>query len=225
MFCRQERLDAAIGSTAYKGTPGKCCGVIHGQAFCCPGAGGEGAGGAKCYNCGETHRCYVGFPAANICGGGGGGAPVLHRSHRQRLPEGGGGSSESDGFRQMLLAGFLFLIFFLVCVRGNRQDTQPYPLNYGMAPRAVGCPMGCPAGCPVGVGAPISYGYSGYGAAGGAAAGFAGGVLVSEMMHASHHRHDYYSDRYDGPSYVDSRSTCGGDSCYDGGDSGFAADS
>ena len=105
------------------------------------------------------------------------------------------------------------------------QDTQPYPLNYGMAPRAVGCPMGCPAGCPVGVGAPISYGYSGYGAAGGAAAGFAGGVLVSEMMHASHHRHDYYDDRYDGPSYVDSRSTCGGDSFYDGGDSGFAADS
>ena len=85
--------------------------------------------------------------------------------------------------------------------------------------------MGCPVGCPVGVGAPISYGYGGCGSVGGAAAGFVGGVLVSEMMHASHHRHDYYDDRYDGPSYVDSRSTCGGDSFYDGGDSGFAADS
>ena len=64
-------------SVAYKGTPGKCCGAVGGQAFCCPGVA---AAGAKCYNCGDSYRCYTGFAARNICGG----APVP--SVRQRLP-------------------------------------------------------------------------------------------------------------------------------------------
>ena len=53
-------------STAYKGTPGKCCGNSgSGQAFCCPGA----LGGAKCYDCGGNgYRCFTGIAARNICG-------------------------------------------------------------------------------------------------------------------------------------------------------------
>ena len=76
---------------AYKGTPGKCCGVVNGQAFCCPGVTfrGPSSGDAKCYNCGTTYRCFTGF-SQNVCGnnqGGGSGGWSRHQMRERHLTQ------------------------------------------------------------------------------------------------------------------------------------------
>lgn len=213
-------------STAYKGQPGKCCGVINGQAFCCPGiiGGGMPGAGAKCYSCADSYRCYTGFAARNICGGA---MPVPQQTVR-RLPPPHyyGERSTETGMTQLLVFVAVAGVIFILCCR---REHNPYH-EAGMVPAhpmaAVGVPGG---GYPVGgYGYPVG-GYSGMSVAGGAATGFLGGMLVSDMMHsASHHHHggdyggysggDYGGGGYDGGGY-------GGGDMGGGGDCGFSSDS
>ena len=59
-------------SHAFKGSPGKCCGIREGVSYCCPGEAYRGyqSGDAKCYDCGEVYRCFVGSNQGQICGAG-----------------------------------------------------------------------------------------------------------------------------------------------------------
>jgi hypothetical protein len=41
--CQQCCSPGGDCSKAFKGTPGKCCGALNGQAFCCPGLSYRGA--------------------------------------------------------------------------------------------------------------------------------------------------------------------------------------
>ena len=68
--CQQCCAPGGDCSKAFKGTPGKCCGTIGGQAFCCPGITYRGAssGDAKCHSCGEAYRCFTGMTTRNVCG-------------------------------------------------------------------------------------------------------------------------------------------------------------
>ena len=47
--CQQCCAPGGDCSKAFKGTPGKCCGTLNGQAFCCPGVSyrGSASGNAK----------------------------------------------------------------------------------------------------------------------------------------------------------------------------------
>ena len=108
-------------SRAYKGTPGKCCGTLNGQAFCCPGITyrGSASGDAKCYNCGgQAYRCYTGSTSRNICGG----ATIQRhpphdwaRSTRRYEPRYSEADSSSTGM--LLLLGVAVVIAALFCVR------------------------------------------------------------------------------------------------------------
>ena len=163
--CQQCCAPGGDCSKAYKGTPGKCCGEIRGQSFCCPGVSYRGptSGDAKCYNCGSAYRCFSSATAGNVCG-------VASPTWRHYRGFRGEYSYEGNGGLGVVFIGILFVVVVLSCARGRRDASMPY-----------GVPVG---GVPVG-----GYGYGGYGGgsvAGGAAAGFVGGMLVSDMMHHSH---------------------------------------
>ena len=85
-------------SKAYKGMPGKCCGEIGGQSFCCPGISFRGltSGDGKCYNCGESYRCFSSAVAGNVCG-----APswMLSRRPTRYSEAGSGGHRKQSGNR------------------------------------------------------------------------------------------------------------------------------
>ena len=215
-------------STAYKGQPGKCCGVLNGQAFCCPGMAG-GPGGAKCYSCADSYRCYTGFAARNICGGA---MPVPRQQSMRRLPPPhyyGEHSSESGMTQFLLLVAIAGVIFILCC---RRERTYGYHEGAMMAGGGQMAPVGVPVGgYPVGVGGcgyPVG-GYSGMSVAGGAATGFLGGMLVSDMMHSasSHHHGGDYGGYASGGDYGGGGygGGYGGGDMGGGGDCGFSSDS
>lgn len=188
-------------SRAYKGAPGKCCGVSEGQSFCCPGA--AGAPGAKCYNCGSTYRCYSGLSSRNICGA------HPHHAHPHRRAE----SAQSTGVMLCLAVGGVLGVLWCARRQGDGGSYADGP----MGKPVYGAPVGTP-GC---YGAPMVHaGYSGSAVAGSAAAGFVGGMLLSEAMDAGH-AHGGYSS-YGGGDYGGG-DFGGGD--FGGGDGGFAADS
>ena len=86
-------------SHAFKGSPGKCCGIREGVSYCCPGEAYRGyqSGDAKCYDCGEVYRCFVGSNQGQICGAG---TPV-------------GGSSGAILFFLALALVFVLIVFLL----------------------------------------------------------------------------------------------------------------
>jgi len=197
-------------STAFKGTPGKCCGSIEGQAFCCPGSMG---GGAKCYNCGSQYRCFTGVSSGRICGQAGG---HHHRHHRSQYGE--EVDQSTQGAMLVIMVGIVLAVIF--CGR-RRYDGEMYQPVVGQGkPMVYGSPVppGMPA-CGYGYGGYGGYGngYSGTAVAGSAAAGFVGGMLVNEAM-SHHHYPSYGCGDYGGADY-------GGGGDFGGGDSGFAADS
>lgn len=213
-------------SAAYKGTPGKCCGVVNGQAFCCPGVAAQGA---KCYSCADSFRCYTGFAARNICGGA---MPVPSAGHSHRLPppryntyyerQGGDG-----GVTQMLIFMAICGVMFVLCCSRRAHDYHDGAMmpHGHMAP--VGVPVG-PGGYPLAGGMYPVGGYSGMSTMGSAATGFLGGMLVSDMMHSSHHHGggDYggsYGGYSGGGDYGGDYG--GGGDFGGGGDCGFSSDS
>ena len=208
-------------STAFKGAAGKCCGVMNGQAFCCPGAAGQQYGGAKCYSCSDSYRCFTGFAAPNICGGR---MPV---PRMQRLPY----DQQRDpiGFNELLVMIAIAGVVFLLCCNNRRHDYHEAAMmpqyGPGSAMQPVGLPVG-PGGYPVhgGYGCPVGGYGGGMGVAGGAATGFLGGMLVSDMMHSASHHHGDYGGGYGG-GYGGDYGGGGGDFGGGGGDGGFASDS
>ena len=210
--CQQCCAPGGDCSRAYKGAPGKCCGTISGQAFCCPfGTSAAGTSqSAKCYNCGETYRCFTGTAARNICGP----SSHSHSWHRAARYD-----DSSDAFGNIIQLVFL-LCFFGIVVRTCFMQPPSQAVVFDQFGKPVG---GVPQGVPVMASAHPHYGYGycnpGYGGAAvasSAATGFLGGMMVSEMMHAPHHHSDYGD--YGGGDY-------GGGGDFGGGDGGFAADS
>eukprot|EP00320_Phaeocystis_rex_P022082 CAMPEP_0119091624 /NCGR_PEP_ID=MMETSP1178-20130426/156944_1 /TAXON_ID=33656 /ORGANISM="unid sp, Strain CCMP2000" /LENGTH=133 /DNA_ID=CAMNT_0007075147 /DNA_START=20 /DNA_END=417 /DNA_ORIENTATION=- len=88
-------------SKAFKGTPGKCCGIVEGQAFCCPGVTfrGPSSGDAKCYNCGTTYRCFTGLSSRNVCGNDSGGW-IRHQTRERPA-----GRADQNSMFVMLIMG------------------------------------------------------------------------------------------------------------------------
>lgn len=221
-------------SKAFKGMPGKCCGVANGQAFCCPGM----MDGAKCYNCGSSYRCYTGLSSHNICGsGGGGGVPHHHHSAPHHHPY-YKDQPEQSSMGSMLMIGILVFLAVIFCARRQHDHFEPV---YGQMPHgkpiAYGAPMQQPyppqqGGMmmqPYGGGGMMmpgyGGGYSGTAVAGSAAAGFVGGMLLSDAMSSHHHGGGHYAD-YGGGGYSGGGDYGGGgDFGGGGGDSGFASDS
>ena len=208
-------------SKSYKGTAGKCCGIVQGQAFCCPGVTfrGPSSGDAKCYNCGTTYRCFTGFSSQNVCGNSNGGGGSWSRSQMRERQSG----QSSDSMFFMLLLGFVAVVLVLNCSRSRETHYEGKPVAYGVP--AVG------HGQPVMGGPVMGGGYGGYGGgygggsvAAGAGMGFLGGMVVSDMMHHSgggHHGGDYGGGDYGGGG----GDYGGGGGGFGGGDSGFSADS
>ena len=172
-------------SKAYKGTAGKCCGVVQGQAFCCPGVTfrGPSSGDAKCYNCGTTYRCFTGFSSQDVCGnsnGGGGGS-----WSRSQMRERHSGQAGQDSMFFMLLLGFVAVVLVLNCSRSREMHYEGKPVAYGVP--ASGQPMmaggyGQPVmGGPV-MGGGYGGGYGGGSVAAGAGMGFLGGMVRSSTL-------------------------------------------
>jgi len=223
-------------SGAYKNTPGKCCGTVNGQAFCCPGV----IDGAKCYNCGSAYRCYSGITSRNICGGGTPSGGASHHHHAN--PHHHHYSGESEGSSTtglMLMLGIGAVLAFIFCTRRQHDHHVEYPAYNTMMPQGKPVAYGAPVSgyAPQGAyGAPMMHsgmpgygyggggGYSGTAVAGSAAAGFLGGMLVNEAM--SHHGHHHSDSDYGGGYSSGGDYGGGGGSDFGGGgDSGFAADS
>ena len=201
-------------SQAFKGTPGQCCGVLEGQAFCCPS---EAAKGAKCYNCGSTYRCYTGLSSRNICGAS---RREHHLPHRHLHPR----SSEHTQQGVLVICAVALVLALIFCAR-RQGDVEYVPVQQGGMVTPMGKPMGygAPGGTPYAVGGygPVGGGYSGCAVAGSAAAGFVGGMLVSDAL--SHHAHGHEMMGYPSADYGGGGFDGGGD--FGGGDAGFAADS
>ena len=172
-------------SKAYKGTAGKCCGIVQGQAFCCPGVTfrGPSSGDAKCYNCGTTYRCFTGFSSQNVCGnsnGGGGGS-----WSRSQMRERHSGQAGQGSMFFMLLLGFVAVVLVLNCSRSREMHYEGKPVAYGVP--ASGQPMmaggyGQPVmGGPV-MGGGYGGGYGGGSVAAGAGMGFLGGMVRSSTL-------------------------------------------
>ena len=214
-------------SKAYKQAPGKCCGTFDGRAFCCPyGTASDGtSAAAKCYNCGNSYRCYTGTASRSICGYV---APSSHHHVSRHHYDGFDGSRGGGGGD--LFGSILFFLLVAACFYYSCTPRQP-PIDHStIVYDQFGKPIltggGVPQGMPVMANGGVPYpamagypggygGYSGYSVAGSAATGFLGGMMVNEMMHAPHHS---YSDYGDGGDY-------GGGGDFGGGDGGFAADS
>ena len=131
-------------SKAFKGMPGKCCGVANGQAFCCPGM----MDGAKCYNCGSSYRCYTGLSSHNICGsGGGGGVPHHHHSAPHHHPY-YKDQPEQSSMGSMLMIGILVFLAVIFCARRQHDHFEPV---YGQMPH--GKPIAYGVRCPPAQGA------------------------------------------------------------------------
>jgi len=240
--CQQCCAPGGDCSKAFKGTPGKCCGTLNGQAFCCPGISYRGAasGDAKCYNCGgEAYRCYTGTSSRNICGG----SPQRHphewtRSAPSHRLEQYSRHDDSSATGAMLLLGVAIVVGVLFCFRRQHDHVEMYhaspyapvgtpvpgkpmygqQMAYGAQPMAYTQPMyGTPmyGGC--------GGGYSGMAVAGSAAAGFMGGMMLSEAMDAGHHHSDVHHHHYDGGGGAGDFGGGYGGGGGDGGD--FAADS
>ena len=138
---RTHRLrSAARGdcSHAFKGSPGKCCGIREGVSYCCPGEAYRGyqSGDAKCYDCGEVYRCFVGSNQGQICGAG---TPV-------------GGSSGAILFFLALALVFVLIVFLLfLLLRLMRRHSYvvigtPAPGYHPEVKRATPARAGTPLG-------------------------------------------------------------------------------
>ena len=207
-------------SKSYKGTAGKCCGIVQGQAFCCPGVTfrGPSSGDAKCYNCGTTYRCFTGFSSQNVCGNSNGGGGSWSRSQMRERQSG----QSSDSMFFMLLLGFVAVVLVLNCSRSRETHYEGKPVAYGVPAVGHGQPV---MGGPVMGGDYGGYGggYGGGSVAAGAGMGFLGGMVVSDMMHHSGGGHD--GGGYGGGDYGGGGGDFGGGGGFGGGDSGFSADS
>jgi hypothetical protein len=184
--CQQCCAPGGDCSKAFKGTPGKCCGTLNGQAFCCPGISYRGAasGDAKCYNCGgEAYRCYTGTSSRNICGG----SPQRHphewtRSAPSHRLEQYSRHDDSSATGAMLLLGVAIVVGVLFCFRRQHDHVEMYhaspyapvgtpvpgkpmygqQMAYGAQPMAYAQPMYGPpmhGGCGGGNAAPHSAHY------------------------------------------------------------------
>lgn len=235
-----EGHEEGVCSQAAKGRPGKCCGQVAGEWYCCPDMTDEGP--AKCGHCPTEYRCWTGYRAPrDMC-------------------------VNSGNYEDPLVESFISLICFMLiiwavvtCLRRSRQPTpvmHQHHAGMGMAPVcypatgvriaqpgqpitatsgvpvAVAYPAACAAGGqpmahPVAYGAPSAYpagcapyphhgrghGYGGGTVAMGAGMGFLGGMMMGEALaDAGHHGGDY------GGGYG------GGDDFGGGGGGDFAAD-
>lgn len=236
--CQRCCIPGGDCSKAFKGGPGKCCGNINGQSFCCPGV--PGFSGAKCYNCGHSYRCFTGTSARSVCGPA---APRARHSHVQA----GHSTTAMAGDAGMYIVIALIIVGLVLCYARPRVHSQApgYTWNTDSSPMyskpnvACGMPVAPQQGLyhphqgcmpmPYGHGAPgFGHGYDGGGYSGGAvagsaAAGFVGGMLVGEMLDSHHNHssevHHYHHDSYGG----DFEGNGGGD--FGGDDGGFDADS
>ena len=111
-------------SHAFKGSPGKCCGIREGVSYCCPGEAYRGyqSGDAKCYDCGGSYRCYMGVASRNICGPAAPPRPHLHRSSSPR---------SDDGW--WLLVLLAVALFWAVNYCNRRSDAGYYAAPQGVA--------------------------------------------------------------------------------------------
>ncbi len=215
-------------SKAYKQTPGQCCGMMDGHAYCCPLAT------AKCWQCNTAYRCYSGMrPSPNVCvnsGGSAGAEPdwnlVPGRDYR---------NDPSTGSMGVILISVFFLTFAGATIAKSCQSRRASPLaaQQGIAlapvvypqasvvqskpgvpiqgesaiPVATGTVVG-PAAQPVagavaGVGMypgvhPGRSGYGGGTVAAGAGMGFLGGMMLGGMMSDHGGYGGGYGDGFDG---------------------------
>ena len=181
--CQQCCSPGGTCEKAYKGTPGKCCGTVGGQAFCCPGSVANPALGAKCYNCGDSYRCFSGFASRNICGPNSA-VTAANMQPRGRLPPpefGYGSRSQQDFTGTLVFMAIVGVFLVLFCTRRQADTFGPGAVAYGQ-PGAMQVPVGQPMPmAPVGH-YPVGYGgYGGMSVAGSAATGFLGGMLVSDV--------------------------------------------
>ena len=144
--CQQCCAPGGDCSKAYKGTPGKCCGEIGGQSFCCPGVSYRGptSGDAKCYNCGSAYRCFSSATAGNVCG-------VASPTWRHYRGFRGEYSYEGNGGLGVVFIGILFVVVVLSCARGRRDASMPYGVPVGGVPVGAS-PTMTSALCPGSVG-------------------------------------------------------------------------
>ena len=109
--CQQCCAPGGDCSKAYKGMPGKCCGTVQGQSYCCPGVSfrGQTSGDAKCANCGTSFRCYAGQSSRKVC-------PNLKLSSSRVRPSSSQHKHKANDIHVFLIVGAVVLaIVFCYC--------------------------------------------------------------------------------------------------------------
>lgn len=121
-------------SKASHGQPGKCCGQVQGQWYCCPDMTSEGP--AKCGHCANSYRCFTGIrPPSRMCANDGGN---------------GGSSGGGLGTTEPVVSSFVGLLCFMLlaytvvtCMRRQAYPRPAVPIMHqhsGIAMNSVPCP-------------------------------------------------------------------------------------
>jgi len=168
--CNLNGVEAASAcSLAFKGKPGKCCGLVSGRGYCCPDERSS-----MCFKCNAGYRCYEtssGRPPSSICDTLGGFPSSSHSGSRH---ESGRENYLSNNFDTqgnplvsmviLLLLGASIVSAFSFCARQHRQQPMASMHQQTVQMGAVPMPSAMPAvavapGQPIPAGMPCATAY------------------------------------------------------------------